>query len=131
MPGARARLRAKALQPTGGPTPPPADPAGRSVYAALVAGGQADIFLTDCTNALQAVREEPAPRSVAVPAAIQAGAEYGVTVLAGAAPADQAFVDFVLGPRGRALLEAQGFGAPWTPCSRRSKRRCEATQPLR
>jgi ABC-type molybdate transport system substrate-binding protein len=110
--GARARLEAKALQLTGGPTPPPADPAGRSVYTVLVAGGQADIFLTYCTSAIQAVREDPTLRSVAVPPAIQVGAAYGVTVLAGSTPSAQAFVDFLLGPRGRALLEAQGFGTP-------------------
>jgi ABC-type molybdate transport system substrate-binding protein len=110
--GARARLEAKALQLIGGPTPPPADPAGRSVYTVLVASGQADIFLTYCTNAMQAVREDPALRVVAVPPSIQVGAQYGVTVLAGSDPSARAFVDFLLGPRGQALLAAQGFGPP-------------------
>ena len=112
VPGARARLEAKALQLTGGPASPPADAAGRSVYTVLVAGGQADLFLTYCTNAAQAAREEPSLRVVAVPATLQVGAQYGVTVLAGSEPSAQVFVDFLLGPRGQALLAAQGFGPP-------------------
>jgi len=58
------------------------------------------------------VREEPTLRIVAVPAAIQVGAHYGVTVLAGSDDAAQAFVDFLLGPRGQALLAVEGFGPP-------------------
>jgi molybdate transport system substrate-binding protein len=58
-PGAAATLDNKALQLTGGPTSPPA-PQGRSVYGDLVAQGTADIFLTYCTNALAAQRENPA-----------------------------------------------------------------------
>ena len=57
-PGASATLEKKALQLTGGPTSPPA-PQGRSVYGELVAQGAADIFLTYCTNALAAQRENP------------------------------------------------------------------------
>ena len=56
--GASATLEKKALQLTGGPTSPPA-PQGRSVYGELLAQGAADIFLTYCTNALAAQRENP------------------------------------------------------------------------
>jgi ABC-type molybdate transport system substrate-binding protein len=54
--GAFAGLEQKALQLTGGPSSPPA-PAGRAIYGALVADGKADMFLTYCTNALVAQRE--------------------------------------------------------------------------
>ena len=47
-------LADKALQLTGGPNSPP-PPAGRNVYGMLVATGQADVFLTYCTNAVVAV----------------------------------------------------------------------------
>ena len=57
-PGASATLEKKALQLTGGPTSPPA-PQGRSIYGELIAQGAADIFLTYCTNALAAQRENP------------------------------------------------------------------------
>jgi ABC-type molybdate transport system substrate-binding protein len=33
-------------------------------------------------------------------------------VLSASAPSAQDFVDFLLGPRGQALLAAQGFGPP-------------------
>ena len=49
-PGSFAVLERKALQLVGGPSTP-APPADRSVYAALIADGQADLFLTYCTNA--------------------------------------------------------------------------------
>ena len=110
--GARARLAAKALQLTGGPVFPVAEVSGRSVYAALVAAGKADIFLTYRTNASIAAREEPTLRVVAVPEAIQVAACYGVAVLSASEPSAQDFVDFLLGPRGQALLAAQGFGPP-------------------
>ena len=109
---ARARLEAKALQLTGGPTASPADPRGRSVYAALVADGHADIFLTYCTSTALAVREVPTLRVVALPAAVQVGAQYGVTVLAGSAGSEQEFVDFLLAPQAQAILAAEGFDPP-------------------
>jgi ABC-type molybdate transport system substrate-binding protein len=110
--GARARLEAKALQLVGGPTAPPPDPRGRSADAALVADGNAHNFLTYCTNATLAVQEERALRVVALPQALQVGAQYGVTVLAGSDEAAHAFVDFLLGSRGQALLANAGFAAP-------------------
>src|SRR5262245_20797692 len=60
--GAKAILESKALQLTGGPTSPKARE-GRSVYAWVLTSDQAHIFLTDCTNALQAKIETPAHAS--------------------------------------------------------------------
>jgi ABC-type molybdate transport system substrate-binding protein len=65
-PGSRARLEAKARPLVGGPTSP-ARPPDRSVYAQLLADRQADVFLTYCTNAAQAVREMPTLRVVQLP----------------------------------------------------------------
>ena len=64
--GASATLEKKALQLTGGPTSPPA-PQGRSVYGEFLAQGAADIFLTYCTNALAAQRENRRNRSCNCP----------------------------------------------------------------
>lgn len=107
-PGAAAALKARALQLTGGPNSPP-PPAGRNVYGALVAQGAADLFLTYCTNTLLASREQAGQRSVPVPAALNVGADYGVTVLNGAPPAARQFVDFLLAPDGQAVLAQHGF----------------------
>src|SRR5262249_15557046 len=65
-PGAYAVLDKKALQLVGGPSSPP-PPAGRSAYGALMAQGAADIFLTYCTNALTAQKENSGLQVVALP----------------------------------------------------------------
>jgi molybdate transport system substrate-binding protein len=109
--GAFKQLSDKALQLTGGPNSPP-PPAGRNVYGDLVAQGRADVFLTYCTNATLARAEQPRLRSVALPAAINVGADYGVVPLHGALPHAQRFIDFLLAPDAQAILARHGFAAP-------------------
>jgi ABC-type molybdate transport system substrate-binding protein len=105
-----ALLGGKALQLTGGPQSPP-PPADRNVYGMLVAQGAADLFITYCTNAVLAQREEPALKVVAVPEAINVGASYGIAVMNPASPAGQGFVDFLLAPAGQEVLQRFGFAA--------------------
>jgi len=106
--GAEAALQAKALQLTGGPNSPP-PPAGRSVYGAILEAGQADVFVTYCTNALQARREVPSLRQIDLPDDVNVAADYGVALLSGAPAAAQRFIDALLGAEGQAVLAAQGF----------------------
>ena len=103
-------LSAKALQLSGGPNSP-APPPDRNLYGALVAQGAADLFLTYCTSTTIAVREQPGQRSVPVPQAFNVSASYGITVLQGASPDAQRFVDFVLSPAGQSVLAGHGFAA--------------------
>ena len=110
-PGALATLDRKALQLTGGPTSPKA-PAGRGTYAWVMDQGQADIFLTYCTNAVAAQKEVPRLKIVAVPANLQVGADYGLTVRRGTHPAAQAFADAMLGSEAQAIFARHGFGSP-------------------
>ena len=110
-PGAFATLERKALQLTGGPTSPKA-PAGRGTYAWVMDQGQADIFLTYCTNAVAAQKEVPRLKIVAVPAKLQVGADYGLTVRRGTHPAAQAFADAMLGSEAQAIFARHGFGSP-------------------
>jgi molybdate transport system substrate-binding protein len=109
--GAQKILADKALQLTGGPNSPP-PPKDRNVYGALMAAGQADVFLTYCTNVVIAQREEPTLRRIEVPDAVNVSASYGVTVLEGAPDAARQFVQFLLAPAGQAVLERHGFAAP-------------------
>jgi molybdate transport system substrate-binding protein len=106
--GANDTLSKKALQLTGGPnsTPPPKD---RSVYGKVVADGQADIFLTYCTNAIVAQRENAGQQVVALPASLAVGADYGMTVINGASPSAEKFAAFILFPEGQAILAKHGF----------------------
>ena len=110
-PGAYATLERKALQLTGGPGSPKA-PAGRGTYAWVMDQGQADIFLTYCTNAVAAQQEVPRLKIVAVPANLQVGADYGLTVRRGTHPAAQGFADALLAPGAQAIFARYGFGQP-------------------
>ena len=107
-PGARAALEAKALKLTGGPDSPP-PPRGRTLYGSLVSDGRADIFLTYCTNAADAKRENPALQVVAVPPPLAVGADYGLTVLKDARGEAGRFADFILSQEGQAILARHGF----------------------
>jgi len=107
-PGAQATLEKKALQLTGdtASTPPPT---GRSVYSWQLAEGRADIFLTYCTNAQTAQKENPGQQIVALPDSLAVGAEYGLTVTNGAPSAAQKFADFILSSQGQQILMKHGF----------------------
>jgi molybdate transport system substrate-binding protein len=113
-PGASAALEKKALQLTGGPSSPPA-PQGRSVYGGLLAQGAADIFLTYCTNALAAQRENPVQQIVALPDALAVGADYGLTVMNGASAPAYQFAMFIPSAEGQRTLAKHGFAAPALP----------------
>lgn len=111
QPGATARLQAKALQLTGGadsPKPPP----GRGTYAWVMDQGQADVFLTYCTNAVSAQKEVPRLRNVEIPPELQVGAAYGVTVRMGAPQAADAFLRALLAPPAQAVFNRFGFRQP-------------------
>jgi molybdate transport system substrate-binding protein len=112
--GSRAALEMKALQLTGGPlsTQPPA---GRNVYGWHIAEGRADIFLTYCTGAVVAQRENPAQHIVALPEPLAVGADYGLTVMNDASAAASRFALFIVAGEGQRILAAHGFAAPGLP----------------
>lgn len=111
QPGAYARLDAKALKLTGGVDSPKA-PAGRGTYAWVMDQGQADVFLTYCTNAVAARQEVPRLRVVSVPPALRVDAAYGVTVRQGAPASAQAFAQMLLAPWAQAIFARHGFDQP-------------------
>jgi molybdenum ABC transporter molybdate-binding protein len=113
-PGAYATLTKKALQLTGAPSSA-APPPDRNIYGMLVAQGRADLFLTYCTNALVAVKENPGQHMVALPDPLAVGADYGLTVMTGASPAAYRFAMFILSPDGQRILASHGFAAPGLP----------------
>jgi molybdate transport system substrate-binding protein len=110
VPGAAARLKAKALQLTGGPDSPK-PPSGRLVYAWVMEKKQADIFLTYCTNAVLAAEEDTGLLIVDVPEALAVSADYGLVVLS-KRPEAQAFADYILSPDGQSILISYGFELP-------------------
>jgi molybdenum ABC transporter molybdate-binding protein len=113
-PGAQAVLERKALKLTGAPNSPQASP-GRSLYGMLIAEAKADLFLTYCTGALAAQKENPGQQIVQLPENIAVGADYGLTVMNGASPAAYRFALFILAPEGQRILAKYGFAAPGLP----------------
>lgn len=108
-PGAGATLEAKALQLTGGPTSAKA-PEGRHLYGWVMSSGQADVFLTYCTNAALAVKDTGSLRIVQLPADVAVRADYGLAVLKDAPASAAALADFIMGP-GQEALASLGFVA--------------------
>jgi ABC-type molybdate transport system substrate-binding protein len=113
-PGAEARLKAKALRLTGAPDSA-RDPEGRNLYAWVLEEGRADLFLTYCTNARLARGENAALQTLAIPAPLAVGAEYGLIVLAPERPEAWRLAAFILAAEGQAILARHGFTAPLLP----------------
>src|SRR5262249_1520523 len=97
--GARTALETKAAQLTGR-AESPQPPAGRNVYGWHVGEGRADIFLAYCTAAREAQKQNPEQQIVQLPESIAVGADYGLTVIAGAPAAADRFAQFILSPAG-------------------------------
>lgn len=106
--GARVRLEGKARQLTGG-ADSAKPPEGRNAYAWVMESGQADLFLTYCTNAVLAQREVPGLQIVAPPAALSVGADYGLVVLEGAPESAWRLALHILSPEGQKILADYGF----------------------
>jgi ABC-type molybdate transport system substrate-binding protein len=107
-PGAFKALDAKALKLTGG-AGSPAPPTDRSIYGVVISERRADIFLTYCTNALQAIREVPGARMIALPETLAVGADYGLSTMKGASSGADRLAEFILSPRGQGILQRHGF----------------------
>ena len=107
-------LKAKALQLTGGPDTE-APPADRNAYAWVLDSGQADVFLTYCTNAVLARQEVADLQIVQIPETLSVGADYGLIVLDGAPPEAWKLAFHILSPAGQAVLADYGFDAAAVP----------------
>jgi molybdate transport system substrate-binding protein len=112
-PGARAELEKKALQLTGNPSSAQ-PPQGRAVYGWHVAEGRADIFLAYCTATAEAKKQNPDQQIVELPANLSVGADYGLTVISGAAKPAEDFARFIVSPAAQKILAGHGF-APGQP----------------
>jgi molybdenum ABC transporter molybdate-binding protein len=109
--GAFKVLDAKALKLTGAANSPQS-PVGRLFYAWVIDEGQADVFLTYCTNAVAAQNEVRRLKVVKMPPQLQVGAAYALTVSKSASPVAMAFADFLLEAPAQAIFNSLGFGNP-------------------
>jgi ABC-type molybdate transport system substrate-binding protein len=90
-------------------------PPGGTIYGLLVADGKADIFLTYCTGALEAQKQNAGQQIVALPDELAVGADYGLTVVTRASPQAYQFAMFILSLNGQRALATYGFAAPLLP----------------
>lgn len=87
-------------------------PEGRLAFVWIMDKGDADVFLTYCTNAVAAQQEVPRLKVVQLPPELQVGAAYGFTVRADAPPVAVAFANALLAPKAKAVFSQLGFGQP-------------------
>ena len=106
-PVTRDALRARSLMLAGSPDAPSAPPS-RNRYGYLVETGQADIFLTYRTNAIEAVHEVPQLRAVDLPEDLAVTANYGLITLSRRKDA-RGLVDHIMAEQGQSVLERFGF----------------------
>jgi ABC-type molybdate transport system substrate-binding protein len=81
----------------------------------LIAEGKADLFLTYCTNALEARKDNPDLQMVQLPGELAVAADYGLAVIAGASAEAYRYAMFILSAEGQRILAAHGFAAPTLP----------------
>lgn len=102
-PGARATLEGKAQQLVGGPSMAPLVP-GQGPSEGVFLSGRADVMLGYCSGVDTVRRAVPDLAAVPLPAALEVGPEYGLTVLS-ANPAAARFALFVMSGPGQAILK--------------------------
>jgi molybdenum ABC transporter molybdate-binding protein len=110
-PGAFATLSAKAQKLVGGPASP-ATPENRSAYAYFIANGSVDAFLTYCTNATAAAKEDATLQRVELPPELDVASAYGIAVRKDAPDAARRFADYILSAQGHQVLARFGFAPP-------------------
>jgi molybdate transport system substrate-binding protein len=110
-PGARAALEAKALQLMGGPGSA-RPPQGTNLFAWLMRENRADIFIAYCSAGPDFIAQLPDAKVVSLPPALATGADYGLTVLAGASPNAASLALYILSQAGQKSLAKYGFDAP-------------------
>ncbi len=108
--GSRAKLEAKALKLTGGPTSAKA-PKGRNQYGWVMENNKADVFLTYCTNAILAQKQVPSLKVVQIPENLSVGADYGLIVLDNKNADAWHFAFYILSEDSQKILANYGFKA--------------------
>lgn len=106
--GSAAALKARALRLTGDPSLP-RPTRRRNLYATLVDGGHADVFITYRSSAALACAEVPALQRIELPPALAVPCDYGLVLRHGAPPAAAAWVRWLLSAPGQAVLQRHGF----------------------
>ena len=108
--GAFQLLANKALKLTGAANSP-RPPAGRTFYGWSMDEGQADIFLTYCTNAVAAKAEVPRLKVINMPPELEVGAAYAFSVSKSGAPVAAHFAQSLVEPPAQTIFKKYGFSS--------------------
>ncbi len=106
-PGAKATLEGKAQRLVGGPSMAPLVP-GQGPSEGVFLSGRADVMLGYCSGTDTLRRAVPDIAAVPLPPELEAGSEYGMTVLSGH-PAAARFALFIMSEPGQAILARHGL----------------------
>lgn len=85
-------------------------------YVRLLTEKRADVFVTYCTNAASARKENPAISSVRVPAAYDVATSYAIGLATSAPEAARDFVRYILSQRAQTVMAGYGFTPPVANC---------------
>ena len=115
QPGSRSTLEGKAII-LGNRPHTLTVPAGTSnTVAWLINEKQIDVFISYCTNGLQAEAALPGLNVVELPPVLAVQATYGMTVMNDAKPEASKLALFILSSAGARMLADAGFDAPLMP----------------
>lgn len=107
QPGAFARFETKALKLSGASAPVPGQ---KPPYVSAFEDDKADAYIMYCTNATSTLRALPNLKVLRIPDTLNVRSAYGIGAARSSA-AGERFVEFVLGPAGKAILRGHGFSA--------------------
>jgi len=85
-------------------------------YARLLTEKRADVFVTYCTNATSARKENPAMTSIKAPAAFDVATSYAIGLATNAPESARDFVRYVLSQRAQTVMAGFGFTPPVANC---------------
>lgn len=114
-PGAFAALDKKARKLTGAEVNQ-ADTV--APYTRILMDKRADVFVTYCTNARSAQREEPTITSVKVPTQFDVATAYGIGLAVDAPESAREFLRYILSQRAQKVITEFGFSAPALKCDK-------------
>lgn len=88
----------------------------RAPYVRLLTEKRADLFVTYCTNASSARKENPAITSVKVPATYDVATSYAIGLSVDAPDSARDFLRYVLSQRAQTVMAGFGFAPPVAGC---------------
>jgi hypothetical protein len=95
----------------------PQIPVGQSSLAHLLLDGQADLFLAYYSSCQETLRVASSLQVLELLPDLAVTADFGLTILAGAAPMAAALALYILSQEGQTIQARHGFDAPLIPAS--------------